>query len=860
MRFSLALLLLVSPVFCIGQAFTEIAAEQGIFHQYTGGHYGGGASFYDVNGDGWDDLTFCNSGTNIVLYINQQGQFTGPFNVANNTGLSKSVTWVDYDNDGDADLFVTRYNGPWTLLRNDGDLLNMTNVTQEAGLSFPNYLTFGATWGDYDRDGYLDLYIANYNADGITNFMFHNNGDGTFTNATVATGTGDGSWYSFLGLFMDYNHDLWPDIYVVNDRLTATNNMYRNDGGTFTSVTAELGLTDFFFAMNASLSDYDHDGDMDLYSTNNPFGNRLYRQEDDFTYTQVANQAGVQVLDHSWSAQWIDYNNDTWEDLHVCCSPFWNQPGQNRFFTNNTNGTFTLDIFNGGFATDQGWSHTSVAGDFNNDGFFDLVVVNDAPDVTKLWRCNPNDNHYIKVKLQGVASNRDGVGTWMHLWSEGVEQMRYTHIGEGYMTQNSQTEIFGMAQYDRADSLTLFWPSGQIDTYYNLDVNQSYTFIEGGSVIANLTASSTNICPGDSVLLTAVDVLFPVWSNGESGASEIWVYEPGLYSYSGSNQFGIPFSSNSVLITSGESPSANIAGFDPLCAGQSNGSILVVLDEGDYENYSLEVNGLPAGWELGGLQAGDYHLVITDYLGCFSEYDVTLAAPETLDFTTSFNPISCFDGVTEAQIEVVGGTPPYTIDWFSVNPQALAAGMYSVVVSDFNGCNLEQFISIDEPDLLEVSSTVSHVNLENDGTITLEIMGGTAPYTASWTGPNGFTSQDIQLTGLTSGVYTALVTDSNGCLAITSVFILPVGIENLTKADLRIYPNPASNEIMISQLNGSPVHIALYNSIGQAVMNETRQPNGDVIVLHVSEFTRGQYFLLIDQSGDFSSHKIVLAE
>jgi hypothetical protein len=860
MRISFVLTLLVSPLFCIGQAFTEIAAEQGIIHQYTGGEYGGGASFYDVNGDGWDDLTFCNAGSDIVLYLNEQGQFTGPFNVAPNTGLSKSVTWVDYDNDGDADLFVTRYNGPWSLYRNDGDLLNLTDVTQTSGLSSPSYKTFGATWGDYNRDGNIDLYIANYNSDGITNFMFRNNGDGTFTDVTLETGTGDGSWFTFLGLFMDYNHDLWPDLYVVNDRLTATNNMYRNDGGTFTSVTEELGLTDLFFAMNASLSDYDHDGDMDLYSSNNPFGNRLYRQEDDLTYTEVANEAGVQVLDHSWSAQWIDYNNDTWEDLHVCCSPFWNQPGQNRFFTNNTNGTFTLDIFNGGFATDQGWSHTSVVGDFNNDGFFDLVVVNDAPDVTKLWRCNPNDNHYLKVKLQGVASNRDGVGTWIHLWTDGLEQMRYTHIGEGYMTQNSQTEIFGMAQHEHADSLKLYWPSGQIDMYYNLAVNESYTFIEGGSLVANLLASATNICPGDSVLLTAVDVQSPTWSTGESGPTEIWVYEPGLYFYSGTNQFGISYSSNSVLITVGESPSVTIESLEPLCHGQSTGGLIVVPDQGDLENYTLEVNGLPAGWALDGLQAGTYELLITDELGCFSEYEVTIDSPEPLDFVTNFEPIACFNGTTQIDIQVSGGTAPYSIDWFSANPQALTAGLYTVVVSDLNGCNLEQFVSIDEPVLLELATTVTHVDVGNDGSIALEILGGTSPYTISWTGPNGFSSQDNFISDLPSGVYTAVVTDANGCVAITSVFILPVGSENLAKAELRVYPNPVSNEIVIRQPNHSSVHIRMYNSIGQEVMNEIRQPNGDIIVLQVSEFTRGQYYLVLGQSGAFSSHKIVLAE
>lgn len=845
------------PLFLLGQSFSDVADEQGIFHQYMGGEYGGGASFYDANGDGWDDLTICNDGTDIVLYLNMQGTFEGPFSVASNTGQAKSVTWVDYDNDGDADLFVTRYDGPWTLLRNDGDVLNLTDVTEESGLPITSYFTYGASWSDIDRDGDLDLYICNYHGDGVTNFLYRNNGDGTFTDISIESGTDDGSWWSFQGLFTDYNHDLWPDLFVVNDRLPASNHMYRNDGGVFSDVTEQLGLVDYFFSMNASTADFDHDGDLDLYVSNNPSGNRMYVQNEDLSYSNQASSTGVAVLDHSWSAQWIDYNNDTFEDLHVCCSPFWGQPGQNRFFHNNGNGTFSLNIFNGGFGGDQGWSHTSVAGDFNNDGFFDLFVVNDYPDVSRLWQCAPNSNNYLKVKLEGVISNRDGIGTWIHVWSDGVEQMRYTYCGEGYLTQNSGAEIFGMALASKADSLTLFWPSGQVDTYYDLNTNNTYQFIEGASMVGGIEASQMELCQGDSLLLTALDGVNHVWSTGEEGLNAIWVHEPGIYSYTAESDLGIPFSSEQLIIAPGNLPNASFAIGAPTCDGTEDGSI-TITPSNPSSNYLIDINGNASSWVTAGLPAGEYHIVLTDPMGCISDTTIQIEATPGINASWELTSILCNGGSATASLHLSGGSGELNADWGSVNPSFLPAGEHTFTVTDANNCQQDFTFSLSEPDALEALTEVSHEVFGGDGSIQLTIVGGTGPYNVQWTGPNGFSSSDHNLSDLQAGIYTAMVTDSNGCVSIVSEVLLPVSIHELEGANWRVYPNPASDFVTVQMDSRSLYDVVLWDASGRQVATETGIFGSQGTQIAINHLAAGYYLIELRNNGARSLKPLII--
>ncbi len=832
------------PSLLYAQVFTEVTVDQGIFHMYLGGEYGGGVSFYDVNKDGWDDLTLCNSGQPILLYLNQEGDFQEPIIVAPNTGEAKSITWVDYDNDGDADLFVTRKHGNWSLYRNDGDLTNMTDVTAESGLPLTTDETYAGTWGDVNRDGHLDLYVANYNSDGTTNKLFINNGDGTFSDVSASTTAADGSLYSFLGLFLDVNFDLWPDLFVVNDRQVASNNLYINNEGVFQQVTDQVGLYDSFFAMNASAADYDHDGHMDIYVSNNPFGNRLYKQSSDFTYTDVAQQVGVSVFDHSWSAQWIDYDNDTFEDLHVACSPFWLQPGQNRFFKNQGDGTFADFTIQAGFETDKGWSHSTAAGDFNNDGFFDLFVVNDTPYGSKLWQAGTNNNNYLKVTLQGTASNRDGVGSWIFAYTNGTKLMRYTHCGEGYMTQNSQTEIFGLAQAETLDSLIIQWPSGHIDHYFNLPANSTQYLVEGMSQSAGLSASQYSICEGDSILLTPEFGQIYNWSTGATTSSPLYIQSPGTYSFTTHNTFGVPIYSDTLHIGEGEPINFELTLTHPTCHDSDDGSIEVQSDV----DFELTLNGLTAGWFTDNLPPGNYELHLHPTEGCPNSTSIQLLEPADLQGAVVPGQITCFGETTKVNYAVFGGNGNVTPDWGDYNPLAMPAGEHYLTLIDENGCSITLPFTITQPS--ELVAAITEINQ----TLIGEAVGGTPPYAFQWFLNEQVVSTEDEFTPGTQGMYELSITDANGCSTSDEIVFIPSNISIHSQSSIALYPNPVTDQLFISLGGLQCYDLVIFNGTGSKVMSQLGH-NADQFVVETSDFAKGIYFVVIKLQ-DTSEHRL----
>lgn len=833
----IALLLSSRQPLC-AQGFVEATVEQGIQHQYMGGEYGGGVCFFDFNRDGFDDLTLCQSGSDVIVYLNNEGVFEGPYAIAANSGETKSATWVDYDNDGDYDLFVTRKHGPWSLYQNNGDIFDMIDITEAAGLPLTNFETYAASWADVNRDGHIDLYIANYNSNGVTNLLFISNGDGTFSEQTALTAANDGSWYSFLGFFLDYNQDRWPDLYVINDRLEVSNHMYRNDSGVFTPVTGALGLTDHFFAMNASTADYDHDGDLDLYVSNNPFGNRLYRQNEDLTYTDVAQDLGVAVFDHSWSALWIDYDNDSFEDLHVACSPFWNQPGQNRFFRNNGDGTFTEQTIEAGLVSDKGWSHSTAMGDFNNDGFADFFVVNDAPFFSKLWQAMPNANNYLKVFLEGTASNRDGIGTWLHLFVNGDRLIRYTHVGEGYMTQNSAYKLFGLGEAASADSLHVLWPSGHTDRFYDLTANTTHHLLEGSGATFQLSASQTVLCDGESVeLVPEVDGPY-VWSTGATTSGPLVVDSPGSYSCSAINAYGVTITSSEIVVSAGVQPVVDTELLPPSCFGADDG-VIVLSAPGELLNPEILLNGLPAGWDNVNLPPGDYLFEIYSSNYCALTLEVTLPEAPEFEALVFADAILCQGETTGAQVITFGGTGMVTTDWGNLNADSLYAGSYSVNVIDEEGCTLQLALTITEPLALELL-----VQANPDNQFNALAYGGTPPYTYEWLGFDGSVSYGENAL-LMDGFQSCTVTDANGCTyTITEVnsFVYPIFG---TRQELVVHPNPTHGLMTISNLPGDQLHLSLIDASGREADITGVLEGNHKVTIDLSHLESGLYLLLI---------------
>lgn len=459
----------------IAQPFSNVASANGITMGYGNGEWGGGMSFADFNGDGLDDLTFASQlGDPIRFFVNNGNGFSPITAPADCTCQSKQVLWADYDNDGDQDLFVTCYNDQNVLFRNDGNL-NMVDVTESAGILQQSDPSYGASWGDYNRDGLLDLYVCNYTF-GITSqidHLYQNNGNGTFKDVTESSGITVPANFSFQSIFFDYNNDLWPDIYVAVD-MAFTNILMQNNGNgiNFLDVSSSSGAGVVVDAMNAGAGDYNNDGYLDLYITNTAPapGNVLLSNNGSSSFINSSVTCGVDYLHTSWGANFCDINNDTHLDLYVSSMG----PG----FTNNAlfinNGTCPFTLYDGPYSGDSFTSFANAVGDFNGDGKMDIVVSQSAPENFLLLENNSTTtNNYLKIKLAGLDSNRDGLNSWIEVYKDNNKYSRYTQAGEAFMGQNSSTYHFGMADYSTVDSVVIRWTSGWVDRLENVATNQT---------------------------------------------------------------------------------------------------------------------------------------------------------------------------------------------------------------------------------------------------------------------------------------------------------------------------------------------------------------------------------------------------
>lgn len=469
--------------------FTEESIVRGINDTTDHMFYGSGVSFYDWDKDGWPDISFCKTGVPPVFYHNDQGVFSEiQFNIPN-TNEAKHLLWVDYDNDGDADIFLTRAFGPWSLYQNDGSF-NFSNITASIGISqLPGGFlanTKGAAWSDVNRDGFLDLYISAYHGLNqlTTNLFFLNNGGNSFSEMAVAVGIDDGFNPSFQPVFFDADMDGWPDLHIINDRAGWSNTFYRNNGDlTFTDESATSGLNIYVDAMSNTLGDYDNDGDLDLYVSNNDFeGNFLFQNDGEAIFTDVAMDTSLEVWKFSWGAQWIDQNLDGHLDLFVSTSGLYDTDSvySNHFAKNNGDGTFEYRSDSGmeDFVTR---TYCAATADFDNDGAPDLALTCKAPYGNELWRNNAEGHTYIKLSLEGTISNRDAIGSTVRCYSNGLQQLHYTTCGEAYLSQNSQYILFGLNGATMVDSIVINWPNGLVERLTDVAANQTLHLIEGFS-------------------------------------------------------------------------------------------------------------------------------------------------------------------------------------------------------------------------------------------------------------------------------------------------------------------------------------------------------------------------------------------
>ncbi len=475
---------------------------------HTDGFLGTGVSFADFNGDDIDDLTFGHHAGQLRFYVGYNNPTGVGFqevilNISNDQSEAKMVLWADIDNDGDQDFLVTNRNASNKLWRNDGNL-QFSDISDISGISTQDDTkSYGASFGDYNNDGFLDLYICNYHTsvDLSTNELYQNNGDGTFTDVTTTAGVGNGVVQSFQSTFIDIDQDGHLDLHVINDRLDNLNAFYKNNGdGTFFDMSNMWSVNLGIYAMSSSFGDYDRDGDMDLYVTNGFEGNSLMRNDLNISgnFVDIAIQEGVVVSQICWGASWFDHNNDTWPDLYVASgtSAYTEIPNvfddygyqPNQFFVNQGSSPMT----NASSSTpdiDQ-FSFAVATGDYNNDGFPD-IVSHQIGDSAIVLAGIPNDNHYLKIRPQGVTVNRDAIGAVVEVFHTGGVEMNVVFCGDKYLAQNSRHLHFGLGTSAQIDSVVIQWPGGVEEVFTGIAIDTSIVLIEGSS----LDGGTNDECP-----------------------------------------------------------------------------------------------------------------------------------------------------------------------------------------------------------------------------------------------------------------------------------------------------------------------------------------------------------------------------
>ncbi|HXI03832.1 MAG TPA: FG-GAP-like repeat-containing protein, partial [Candidatus Saccharimonadales bacterium] len=493
-----------------GITFKEVAHERGV--DTLGGL--GPSAWGDYDGDGDFDLYVSGCDSYGILYRNDGGKFT---DVSREAGLFHaqsgfSATFADYDNDGFPDLYVGRdgWNGAAanSLYHNNGDG-TFTDVTREAGLGDAGS-TFVHAWADVDRDGDIDLFLANgITGGGDTNALYLNNGDGTFTNASAAAGFHETPGTRTIGVaFGDYDGDGWPDLFASG--YYTVNRLYHNLGnGTFREVATQAGVDGANQLSTGYVTlfiDYDNDlrpdilrtslgdwlstlaslsGDLDLTPPSyrrqiaNHLAPKLYHNLGGGRFKEVAGPEGLEVPIGIMSANSGDLNNDGWIDLYFGTGdPEVDRLEPDRFFLGGPKG-FTDATFASGLG-DIGKGHGVTMVDLDGDGDLDIYVpeggfVHGDPWPNVLYiNEQKTGNHWLQIDLIGVASNRDALDTRVVALAGGREQLREVHDGEGFGSTNSPTVEFGLGRSAKVERLSVRWPSGTRQEFREVAADRRY--------------------------------------------------------------------------------------------------------------------------------------------------------------------------------------------------------------------------------------------------------------------------------------------------------------------------------------------------------------------------------------------------
>ena len=540
-------IIFLSSVFSSAQqiTFRDITAQAGIHFTHNNAAFGKkylpetmgpGCAFIDYDNDGWPDILLINGeswpghagaqSTTKLYHNNHDGTFT---DVTAKAGLGipmfgLGVAVADYDNDGYDDIFITAL-GQSHLFHNNRNS-TFTDVTKSAGMLGPNEFSTSAAWVDYDRDGKLDLVVANYvqwsiqgdlfctldgthksyctpeSYKGASARLWHNLGNGKFEDATENAHFFDNTSKSLGLAILDYDSDGWPDIFLAND--TQPNKLYLNKhDGTFEekAVPAGIAFSEDGIAragMGVDAADYDHSGRPSLIISN--FANQmvsLYHNEGNGLFVDEAPSSEVgraTLVTLGFGCFFFDYDNDGWPDILVADGHIedqiekvqkrvsYNEPP--HVFRNLGGGKFVEVTQSLGqvFATPRVGRGAAYA-DINNDGALDVMMTTNGGRAY-LFRNEGTTNHSLRIKLVGTKSNRDGIGAVVKVTSGNEKQWKMIRSGSSYLSHSELVATFGLGQKDKADTVEIQWPSGQTDKLSNINAGQTVTVEEGKGIVA----------------------------------------------------------------------------------------------------------------------------------------------------------------------------------------------------------------------------------------------------------------------------------------------------------------------------------------------------------------------------------------
>jgi choice-of-anchor A domain-containing protein/uncharacterized repeat protein (TIGR01451 family) len=940
--FSMLTVPTLGPVCNSNYSSDSIAFDGGLFNKVDNQIYGidgiqnnWASAFGDYDGDGYVDLFVANyspDSLNQLYHNNGDGTFTKIVSgnpIVTDVASSTSGVWGDYDNDGDLDLYVSNNIGYKNFLyRNEGGG-TFTSIQNDPIVNYTGY-SHGAAWADYDNDGFLDMFVADYFPTGF-NKLYHNNGDGTFEEVTSSPLVTDAA-FSVSPAWGDYDNDGDQDLFVANTT-NQKNFLYRNDGnGQFTKITSGAIVNDETQSVGASWGDYDNDGDLDLFVANSGGQNNLlYQNNGDGTFTKITNSVVTTSGGNSHGSAWADIDNDGDLDLLVTND----QDEDNFLYINNGDGTFVAA--NNEVTNDAGKSFGSAFADIDNDGDLDLHIANHDNEENFLYINEYGTcNNSACFTLVGTKTNTSAYGTKVKVKAtiNGVPTWQMREVtsltGGGIGGQNDSRVSFGLGDATKMDSIIIYWASGLTEIFTNVgNTNNScktITEIDGSTVCGVVYNDANGNCQQDkneegiaNITVLAQPGNRQAYTN-ENGEYEFNL-EPGTYTVTALDntvwQQSCTPTTNKVIVagvgkqycgydfavtSACKSPDLYIelattalrVGFENLYAitfgnngTQTANNAVFKVDFGqDIIPLTASLpwdlqSGTTYTWNIGTVEVGqEFTIYIEDSVAATALIGSHLTVIAKIGDKTSSSDCNASDNLATDVNLAVGAIDPNDIQ---VSPEGFIAKdqelTYKIRFQNVGNDVVRTVVLRDElPEGLDLTTLVrgsaSHpyqFRIEGERTLVWEFSNiNLEDSTSNEPESHGFATFKIMpkqdLTDGTELANKAAIFFDNSAPVITNTVINTIGEPSKVKAgDMVIYPNPMSSfttfRIIPRQaaLNEEEIQsIEIYSTLGVKVL-ELNGLTGTRVTIEKAELTTGYYIVKIKSNkGTIYSSKLLV--